>query len=149
VLDVTVRGADEIAHVSRLLREVGDKELRRDLYRGLNRATSPLKRAVKERARATLPSRGGLAARVASSSIAVRTRGGQHPGVRLVARGKANLDRLDRGVVRHPVFGNREVWVSQQVTPGWFTEPLQEGVAPVQRELLDVLDDISRRLARG
>lgn len=144
--DLVVSGAEELEHVLRLLRSVDDKELRKDFYRGINRATTPLKENAKRNALAVLPRRGGLAARVAKTRLSTKARGGQTPGIRVVARNGAGADL---GFVRHPVFGNRDVWVSQPVTPGWFTKPMEAGADPVRRALLDVLDDIKRRLAHG
>ena len=33
---------------------------------------------------------------------------------------------MNRGRWRHPVFGNRDVWVEQTFTPGWFDKPVRE-----------------------
>ncbi len=68
--EFTVRGLERFGKLSKDLRAAGDKDLRKELYRGLQRATKPLKDAAKENARATLPRKGGLAAAAARKAKA-------------------------------------------------------------------------------
>lgn len=148
-VDISIEGADELARVGRQLRQVADKELRKELLAGLNRATKPLKESAKRSAQTSLPRRGGLAAKVAGSRFATRSRlSGRDPSVRITAKGM-DLRSLDTGSLRHPVFGNRKVWVTQRVARGWFSKPIESGADEVRREILNVLEDITRRLARG
>lgn len=143
-------GADKLEVLSRRLKAAGDSELRRELYRGLNRATKPLKEAAKRAARQDLPRRGGLNELVASARFSTRTRGGgRTPGVSLTAsKAGTDLRWIDRGKLRHPVFG-RSTWVNQTVPAGWFTKTLEAEGPAVRKELVTVLDDIARRLGRG
>lgn len=148
--DVRITGADQLADLSRALRTVGADErkgLRRELYRGIMRATKPLKKAAQDSAHANLPQRGGLAARVGKSKFRTKTTGGgQNVGVRITSSGGSGLDR---GRLRHPVFGNRSVWVTQQVEPEWFTRPMRAGAPAVQREILQAMDDVAAKIARA
>lgn len=149
-VDLAVKGADEVAAVSRALRAVDDKELRREFYKGINRATKPMRQEAKDNAARVLPKRGGLNQFVAKSRLSARTRGGKNPGVRIVAsKGSSDIAAIDRGRLRHPVFGNRKVWVTQRVTPGWFTDPMEKGERHAQKELLDVLDDVKDKIKRA
>jgi hypothetical protein len=86
---------------------------------------------------------------VARSKFRVKTRSaGRSPGVRVTAVGvDARVDRT--GKVRHPVYGNRRVWVTQQVKPGWFTDPMEAGAPAVRRELLVVIATVARKVERG
>lgn len=145
-VDLSIEGADGLARVAKALRQVGDKELQRELYAGLNRATKPLKESARESAEATLPRAGGLGKRVAKSRMATRRRAsGANPGVRITSKSDS---RIDRGVLRHPVFGNRDVWVAQQVPSGWFTKPMEAGADVVRRELVQVINDVADKLER-
>jgi len=146
-VDLTVEGADKLRIVARALRDLGDKELSREVYRGLNRATIPLREDARRSAASRLPQRGGLADRVAKSKMTTRRRAGRNPGITIRARGMPQLQGMDRGRVRHPVFG-RGPWVTQRITPGWFTEPMEAGAPEVRRELLRVLDEAARELTR-
>lgn len=145
-MEVEVRGAEQLEQLARRLRQVGDKGLNRRFSAGLNRAAKPLKEAAKASARSRLPARGGLAARVVGAKYSTRRR---RDGIRITARAgtqRVDLEALDRGEVRHPVFGDRRVWVRQRVVPGWWTRPMQDGAPAVRRELERVMDEVSREL---
>lgn len=148
-VDITVQGAEDLARVAKALRQVGDKELKRELSAGLSRATGPLIGGARRSAEAVLPRRGGLGKRVARGRVTTRRRTvGGDPDVRIEAfTGRG----ADAGVVRHPVFqqpGRPVVQVSQRVTPGWFTRPMEAGADEVARELVKVIDGIVDRLDR-
>lgn len=148
-VDISVEGAEQFRALARHLRDVGDKDLRKELYRGIERATKPLKQAAKESAAENLPRSGGLARDVAASRFSTRKRAGRDPGISIRATGKrvSDVRALDRGRLRHPVFGNRGVWVTQTVRPGWFTEAIDDKAAVVREELLQVFDALTRQLA--
>lgn len=145
---VETRGADQFKRVARALREAGDKELRAELYKAINRRVKPLSQDAKRNAAASLPQSGGLAARVARTRITARRRTGRNPGLSLVAQRNAVKDprRIDRGMVRHPVFGRGSVL--QRVEPGWFSEPMLRGAPRVRRELVLALTVVERKLSR-
>lgn len=146
--EFTVRGLERFGKLSRDLRAAGDKDLRRELYRGLQRATKPLKEAAKENARSTLPRKGGLADRVSRARFNTKSRAGRNPSVRIEAKDakgrSVDLEALDRGSVRHPTFGHRP-WVKQDVRPGWFTQPMEAGVEDVRREVVAAIDEVIRQ----
>ena len=149
--DLRVEGADKFDVLAKALKRIGDKGLSKELYAGLNRATKPLKEAAKESAGENLPRRGGLNKRVAKARLSTRRRGGRNPGVRIVAKGMAQLERIDKlGRVRHPVGGHRDRWVDQEIpeAKGWFTEPMQAGAPEVRKELVKTLDDVARKAAQ-
>lgn len=145
-LDVRITGADRLAAVAKQLRQTADKDLRKEMYRGLRRAARPLIADARENARRTLPKQGGLNERVARSRFKVSVRGsGRNPGVRISATGvDARVDTQGRD--RHPVFGNRRVWVQQKVRPHWFEIPMRAGAPKVRRELDRVVVDIAKKL---
>lgn len=151
--EVRVEGAEKFARLAQALRQIGDKDLRRELYAGINRAVQPLTESVRHATRRYLPDR---YADELSKTLRVRARRrtGRDPGVSLAgtaktARGKdRNLRALNRGQLRHPLYGNRERWSTQQVSTGWWDEPLSDGADEVRQELVNVLDDIGRKLER-
>lgn len=146
-VDISIQGGDELAKIGAELKRVGNGDLRRELLRGLNRSTKPLKAAVKRSALDSLPRRGGLNQRIAGAKIGSSNRAsGRNGGVRLTGKLSGHdLDTIEKGVVRHPVFG-RNPWVSQPVTAGFFSKPIDDNVDEVRKELLDVLEDVARRL---
>jgi hypothetical protein len=147
MLDAQIDVPAKLDLVVRTLRDLGDRELQRELFRGVNRVTEQLKQDARESALRKLPRRGGLAERVAGAKLSTRRRGGRNPGIRVTASGMGQLGALDRGQVRHPVYGD-EPWVVQQVTPGWFSEPMEAGRDDVARALEELLDDLAAQLAR-
>jgi hypothetical protein len=123
------------------------RSLRRELYKGLQRAARPAKDAAREGA-SRLPQRGGLAARVAGARFSVRATAGRNPRVRITAteagRGKVNLASLDRGRLRHPLFGDRGHWFSQAVPPQWFSGPIAARADAVRAELEQAVTAVER-----
>lgn len=149
--DLRIEGADALAKVARRLRDIGDRELKRELFRGINRAVKPLKDEAAKGALQTLPRRGGLAAKVAKVRVRVETRtGASTAGVQL--RGTVagmNLRAIDRGQLRHPVFGNREVWTVQSVPAGWWSRTLDSRAADVTRlRVAEAMADVARKATR-
>jgi len=149
---VKVTGANELAIVARRLKQAGEGQLRRELLAGLRAGAKPLIPLAKQAARNQLPKRGGLAARVASEPMSVRIRtGGRNPSVRIVTT-TTDTRGANRGVIRHPVFGHRDRFVSQPFprSAGWFDQTLsREGPAvadELRRTLQKVADQLGRRL---
>lgn len=143
-------GAEQLGKLGRRLKEAGDKEVRRELFKALNRATKKPKAEARLRALQTLPKRGGLAARVAASRFSTRnrtTRTGDAV-LQIVARNPDNIRSIDKGRVRHPVFGHRDRWVAQPVKPGWFSIPMRDNEREAQREIATSLIEVQRRLSQ-
>lgn len=151
MFDVRVTGADELARVGRLVKGAGDKDLTRELYRALNSAVKPLTTDVKQNLSQYLPDTyaATLAPRLKVKSR--RRMGARNPSLYLVgtAKGKRSdrfVGALDRGVLRHPLFGNRRYWFPQRVRSGFWTEPLEAGADKVRRELVAALGRIARKV---
>ena len=126
------------------------REIDAEVERAIKEATRPLIAAARAEALRTLPSRGGLSRKVAASQFssgAVRTSGGV--GYRVSARNKYNISSIDKGRVRHPVFGNRKVWARQGVNPGWFSEPAKAAEPRVNRAIRAAMERTVKRVERG
>lgn len=112
----------------------GRKEVMRNLRRELRKPLPGVRVAIRARALATMPHRGGLAAWVARERVtavirlAGRRAGVKVKGSRKTPKGKADLRRLDDGRVRHPSWGRRSPgdWHTQAVPPHYFTDPALE-----------------------
>lgn len=82
-------------------------ELRKQLLKELREAGKPTVHDIKAGILATFPNRGGLANRMAKTSLGVRNRLSGNPTVRLqgTSRQVRGLQQMDRaGTWRHPVF---------------------------------------------
>ena len=148
--DFELLGADQFLALSKALKHAGRTELRKELNTGMRRAAKPLIPKTRAEALKRLPQRGGLAKQVAKEPQRVQVRtGARTAGVRIVVGKKSGGARgANRGVVRHPVFGNRERWVDQKVPAGWFDEPLQDSAPAVRPELEKAIQRVADQVVR-
>lgn len=144
--DFDIKGADQLATLAKRLKELGDKDLKREFSKAIGAATKPLVQELRQSARQTLPKRGGLAERVAKSQIrTVRRASSRTQGVRVTAKNPYVLGRLDQGQLRHPVFG-RNVWVDQTVKSGWWTRPTDAIGPDVRKGVEAAMEAMARKL---
>ncbi len=148
-MELEVRGAEQLASLSKRLRSAGTagKGLRKELLAGIQRGAKPVKAAVEQSWASRAPHRGGLSQR--PLRIAARTRAsGQKVGVRIVSasRDGYSLGAIDRGQVKHPVFGNRKAWSITQIQPGIITDPQERTAPDVRAEIVRAIESIARRV---
>lgn len=151
--DVELRDAGDIDALLKRIRQHGDaKAIRRELAAGLNRVSKPVREDMKESTEAppVLPTRNGLQALVArKQSVIANARGGKYAGLRILVRGKKGADvaSIQSGRLRHPVFG-RGAWVTQSegVKPRWMEESFDDQLPAVQKAMLQVIDEIARKV---
>jgi hypothetical protein len=147
-----VTGTHELEAVAKRLKAVGRGDLRKELLKGIRAQGKPAIADVKKSARSTLPARGGFADLVARSSYGTRTRlGGNSVGVSIVgtSRSVKGLRAINAGRLRHPVYGNRDVWAEQQIKPGFFDGPIEKRADDIRRGINKVLADIAKKVERG
>jgi hypothetical protein len=139
-------GAEKLARLAAAIKDAGDKDLRRELFRAMQRSTKPLKLAAREGAIQILPYRGGLAERVATSkfSTQVRTRG-KGAGVRVKGASDMDIGSMNRGRLRHLTYGHRP-WRNQKVRAGWFDDSLTVEADKVRGEIVRAVDELGRKL---
>lgn len=140
-------------------READGKALRRDLTKQIGTAVAPAVSAVQGVLRAIphpsaahasprlstyLSSRVKVQVRYSGRSTGVRVRIGETPNLRgftLAAR------YLNKKSWRHPVFGNREVWVTQtSPVPGYWDDTLAADRDKYRDAVVDALGMMARRL---
>lgn len=137
---LAVRTTSDLRKIAKSLRGA-DKDLRKEVRRALARGAKPLIPEARKAARQALPHTGGLN----KTTIPFRTQVlmSRNPAVRI----RAPRSRED-GRLRHPVFGNREVWRDQPIPTEWFEESLSRNAPKVRPELLQAIDRVLDRLAR-
>lgn len=154
---ITVTGAEGLARLSRALKAAGRNDLRKDLLRGLRKASKPMIPAARSAAAESLPHRGGLAEDIAGAKWVVRTRlQGRGAGVRITGAWSSSgrqhdLSKLDTGLLRHPVWGHPvhgpgAIWVGQAIKPRWFSNAMEALAPEIREELLTVIDEVAKRL---
>lgn len=127
----------------------GDKKLRARTSKSLRESASVLARAVPRIGSEKMPKRGGLAARLAEARGAVTVSlSSQRVSVSIRAKSVEGyaLRKIDQGIVRHPVFGEkrlklskdgslRSAWVAQRVPEHAFTDAFEAGAPLVRAKL--------------
>lgn len=144
--ELVIKGAEDLEKLGRALKQVGDRELRKELLAALRAATKPMKEAVQASARENLPSRGGFADLVAASRFTTKNRlSGKNVGMRFEAKNRHEIKALDRGRLRHPLYGNKEHWYTQTVTAGWFSTPIEEMSQEIRVEVSEALARVAEK----
>ena len=145
-------GAEDLRRLGQALKELGDKEIRKETLRALKAPAKRLGEDARDRAGTVLP--GGLGEYIAGTRVTVQARmSGQNAsirvrGVRRKQGGLVDLDAIDRGRLRHPLFGDRRHWYTQQVQPGWWTKAMEAGAPAVRAELARVIGDAIARAVK-
>ena len=144
-LELKIDKANDLQKLARDLKAAGNVELRKELLRGIQQATKPIKQSIKPAALRELPKRGGLNQVIAGSKVGVRTRTGKNPAVVVVTKHvKHDVRALDRGILRHPVFG-RDEWVTQRIPPDWWTNEMRRQEPQAARDVIAVLDSVAKK----
>jgi hypothetical protein len=152
-------GVDNLAFqlqaVSARLKELGETGLARELSRGIGKAVKPLPDRIRSGLTSYLPHR--YAATMSPDTKIARSTVQTHDGTQVVIYAtndttrKRKLQRLDGGVLWHPLFGRfprrdpRNRWFEQEVRPGWFTKPVQDAVPEVRQAITEALDEVVRK----
>lgn len=143
-------GAKKLANLAKALQEVGDRGLQKELYSGINRAVKPLTDSVKRSTPQFLPRRYAVEL---AKSLRVKTRNRRN-GVTLLGSASTpggkerDLASLNRGRLRHPLYGNRRYWYDQPVKKNWWDDPLLAGAGEVRAEIEKVLDDVAHQIEK-
>ena len=142
--------ARDMAQLGRQLKEA-PKELTKQLRREMRAEAKPTIQDIKSYARAILPNRGGLADRVAGQSYGLRSSfTNKGVGIKFVATMRMkSLKDIDAGRLRHPVFGNRDVWRQQSVTPGFFTGPIEDDVPRIRAAIVKAMERTAAEAVEG
>lgn len=134
MIEARLTGGSGVAEAAaRLERLSSPAELADVVERALDPVLAEVPQRAAANASARLPARGGLAARVAGAARHTRER--IPGGLRVSARGRIDVASLDRGRLRHPLYGNREHWYDQRVQPKWWTDAVIVARAKVEPAL--------------
>jgi hypothetical protein len=154
-VEIQVVGVEQLAAVARDLKAAGDRDLRKELFRGIQRGARPLKAEARAAALDELPQSGGLAARVASAKFTVNVRlGARNPSIRITGKGQIgsvtgnvyDLNSMDRGRIRHMTYGHKP-WKDQTIKPGWFSDRMERAAdTGVRAEILSAMTTVQNKL---
>jgi hypothetical protein len=160
-MQITLHDTGDLKRLARALGKTAEgRQLRRDLSRGFRDVLKPYVPRLRAAYRAG-PSRGGRRFRgvplrtllARSVRVEVRTSGRQ-AGARIRADGRRMPNGMkalpaywegERPRWRHPVFGNRDVWVTQQPHPAFY-RTLRPTEHAARREVDQLLAALARKL---
>jgi hypothetical protein len=144
-----------------LASESDGKKLRRDLAKQLREALEPMRGDAKSNlmaiSSAGLSSGGSLRQAVANQMKAESRLSGRSAGARLRVRRKGmprGFDGAGKALNqpkgwRHPVYGNRQVWVNQVATPSqWFSKATGSGKDKARKKALEAMENMAKRIAK-
>ena len=149
--------ASELEAAAVRLRRAGQDSLARELTAAMRRGVAPVPDQIRAGLKPHLPDR---YAATLDADLDIRTiaRSGSATTDAVVSvyaqsrTGSRKLKRLDAGLLTHPLFGDREVWrtqdgVGEGVEPGFFTGPCEAEESRVRAELEQALADVGRKAA--
>lgn len=150
-VEVHFENLRQFSAVAEALGDAG-KDLKKELRKGLNKAVKPLGVKAKQNIPRYVPS--GYAPvlqRAFRASTSVRLSG--NPKVTLTGQAKGKRKKrevraIDAGILRHPVFGNRDAWVAQKIRKGFWSDPVREAGPAVKAEAITVIQDMHRTIIR-
>ncbi|HJR90329.1 MAG TPA: hypothetical protein VJ782_09260 [Aeromicrobium sp.] len=145
--------SDDLQRISRALKEAGDKGLQKRVSAAMRQEAKPLGERVLRAGAGKMPRRGGLSSRISSRGkvLISNSLGGKSASVtlRLKTSDGYDLRGLDRGQLRHPVYGHRKTWVRQSVPANAFTEAFEAEAPRFRQSILkaaqDTLNDVARK----
>lgn len=154
--DVRITGLDDVAALTRALRKMGEKDVPKQLREAGKRIGEPAAQLIADAAVEVLPHKGGLnvwvGSRVKSSTLVKLS--GKNVGIRIKTRhrgktGLSDLAAINRGKVRHPLFGDTDHWYLTNVPAGFVGHALEPIRDTAEEEFLAAVDEIIRSYAAG
>ena len=147
-LSFSVKGGNRAHQLGKQLKQLGNKELEKELRRGISRSMRPATKAVRAAVPEYMPS--GYAPTLAGA-LQLRT-SNLASGLRITGQAKGNprprkVTDLNSGRLRHPLFGDREHWFQQAVKPRFFDEPLEGQRDQIRGELDRVLAEVAAKIS--
>ena len=128
------------------LEQLGDRKLVLGMRRDLRALAKPVGDRIVEAIADAMPKRGGLSERVRSQgrvSVLINLRSGVR--IQLANRGGMYMGAFESGTIRHPVYGNRKAWVSQQVPGGKGAEAFAKEADGLATAVADHVTETARR----
>lgn len=148
---IRTKGADDLNQLGAALKEAGDRDLTKQLRKEFREIGRPIGRKVLIKGAEEMPQRNGFAARVVEQGrVGIgASLGGRITSVRIILKNKGvDLRRVDRGILRHPVWGNRENWVAQQVPEGAFTRAFNSEAKEARKAALTAAQATLKTVSR-
>jgi hypothetical protein len=143
---MTITGLEQMDAVAAAL-QAAASDLRKEVQAALLSSKPVLAAHARASALERLPKHGGLNRRVAADAFVIEERSSiLQAGIRF---GTASSDARgsNQGRIRHPVFGNRAVFVEQGygASRGWFDAAMQAAEPEVTRLVTAAMESVARK----
>lgn len=164
-LDVRIKGAVDLHKAAAQIRAEGNKDLAKEMSRGLSRAIEPVRKKIRSSAGETMPREGGYNAAFDKSlrfRMAHRN-GANQSALSLTTFADGSSERrdirsLEGGNLRHPVFGRSRPgprkgertanpWSVTKIRDGFWKRGTDSAMDEVEKEIGKVADGLLDRLA--
>jgi hypothetical protein len=150
-VDIRITGTSELARVQHRLKLVGDTGLGKQMGKQLRAAVAEFAPAARKEALAAMPSGyGPTLSRSLNFRLRVRdTAYTSDVRIRVTGKGRKELrdvPRLNRGRLRHPLFGNRNRWYDQRVRPGFVDRPADRLLPDAAKRMQAVIDYVADQI---
>ena len=145
-----VTGAEKLTDIGKALKQA-DRSIKNEFTKELRTAGKPAGEAVRTAYADSMPRRGGFAESLRTSKVGVRNRlSGKGAGVRVEVANDHSLRLIEKGRLRHPVFGNRKAkWAEQKVPAGVGNKAFAKQKYRVQARLLLAMGRVARKIEKG
>lgn len=151
--DLKITGTQQFVTLAKKLNAQGrqGRGLWRELNTQLKQAAEPMIDVVKLHLSDYLPDAYAKVLRTSLTVRVSRSTKGNAAGLKLVgvAKGvkkKRHIKVINDGTLRHPVYGNPEVWVDQPVRPGFWSTPLDSARAIPAKQIRRAVQNTIRKL---
>lgn len=146
--DASVDGIEQFAELKRDFKAAGTKQLKTELLAAGRRLDRKVTTAVRAHAVSDLPRAGGLNVYTSKRLQFTTTSQVSAKGFRFrfTTIGKVDIRALNSGALRHPVYGNTDRWVKQNIRPGFVDRALDEMSEDIRAEFLQAVDAALRTL---
>jgi len=154
-------GALQFGVLAKHLKDAGQGELRKKLYKAINDTARPLAREISsvEHLKPYVPDRyAPILAADLTVAVSKRT-SDANPGVSIRAKGRQRARKvrwLDRGFINHPIYatGPRDEWrwANGQrggMKPGFFSDPTEHAAPDIRAAILREMTEIARKATGG
>jgi hypothetical protein len=150
--------AAEFRALAQRLKDAGERGLRRELTNAIRDAVKPLKGEIldPEHLKPYMPDN-YVPALLRDLRVTTFSRAGLDAGVSIRAEARTprgnyrQVVKLEEGSIRHPVFGNREVWRTQfrGMRPGFFSGPVREHGPRISDAIVAAGHDVAQKITKG
>jgi hypothetical protein len=152
-LEVSIQGAAAYKRVAAQMRAEGNKDLSRKMSDALSRSLAPVRASIETEAGKAMPSgyRGLLTGSLRHRMS--RRNAGQTARIILATYADGKQERrdvrsLNKGVLRHPLWGRKKVWYVTAITPGFHDRGVEDALEQAQDAMISVVEDFAARLIK-